>query len=223
MKKIVYVVLLLLVLGGVGFFIYSRNKSSDTPTREYGILNPNPAENAGSTPVANDGSSVPVTTETPSQGKVLGEVVEKPTPAPSGTASVKTKTQSSVSVTSTTSTYKITGLNLEITVPKDWKPRLEEASGNVVAFYGLNGAQVGQIEVLVDAQESFDALSKEIQANPNVSNIQQTVVNGQQALIFNDQRFGGGKVIALVRGNNVYYFRGAFAQQTYYQNVKFIN
>jgi hypothetical protein len=230
MKKIVYVVLLLLVLGGEGFFIYSRNKSDNSPTREYGILNPNPnqpafgqpenqsEQNTQPTPVAEAPKPTPTTTTKP-KGAVLGETKPAPKPAPT-----PTKTASPTpSVNAGLNVYRITELGFQISTPPTWLPRLEEAGGNVVAFYNSSGGQLGQIEVLVDARESFEALTAEIQANPNISNVQSVTVNGQAALMFNDQRFGGGKVIAMVHGNNVYYLRGAFATSPELQNFKFIN
>ncbi len=234
MKKILIAVLLLLVLGGIGFFIYDKNKDpKKVPSREYGILNPNP--NDGSNNVREGKPSEdkaaptePVKTQEP-RGRVLGEespkpakpvVTPTPTTLPARSAAPQPRT---VTTVSTTNTYQVAGANLEMTVPKDWTLKFEEGSGNIIAFYNASGGSVGHIEVLIDVQQSFDSLSNEIRSNPNITGVQQITFKGQPALSFNDQRFGGGTVIALVYGNNVYYFRGSFANQTYYQQVRFIN
>jgi hypothetical protein len=231
MKKIVYVVLLLLILGGAGFFLYSRNKSQ-TPTKQYGILNP---DTSVITPVP-DNYRIPLkSSET--TGKVLGSTDQaKPTPvvASKPIAQIKpqpvevkpvVKKEASQKTEShpTTSTYKIPELNFVVTVPADWQPRLETAAGNVLAFYNASGSRVGQIEVIPDAEQSYDSLVAEISANPNVSNIQQITINGQPAVIFNDQRYGGGKVIAVAYKNNVYYLRGNNALRPYSESFKFLN
>lgn len=242
MKKVVYVVLLLIVFGGAVFFVYSRNHSKNTSAPQYGILNPNPNGNgqngggASSVPPPSSGSTA---TEAPRgqvnpQGEVLGEnktaqssapatssgSARTPTPAPKPTPSptpkptpiTTPKPSPAPNPNNGLSTYRIPELSFEVTVPSDWQPRLEISAGNVLAFYQAQG-QVGQIEVIPNSNESFQALTQEISANPNVSNIQQTMVDGQQALIFNDARFNGGQVIAFVYKNNVYYLRGANAQQ----------
>ncbi|MDB4940306.1 MAG: hypothetical protein JWO40_731 [Candidatus Doudnabacteria bacterium] len=225
MKKIVYVVLLLLVLGGGIFFIYSAHKSGTTPIQQYGILNPNPADNSNNTnvstaPVQSPVVSTPAPTNTqPSSGAVLG-ATEKPV--------VKTPVSAPVpkpvtSAPTGLSNYQIAELNFSISVPSNLQPRLETAAGNVLAFYNPGGTEFGQIEVISDAEQSFESLSNEISANKNVSNIQQITINGQPALIFNDQRFGGSKVIALAYGNNVYYLRGSNALRPYTNYFKFIN
>lgn len=244
MKKFVYVILLLLILGGAGFFIYSKNKSGKTPVREYGILNPNP--NAGSTAILdttnlgrNDSgqvlgetqTSAPASTpETPKattpepkkeeqkEPKIPAKVPAK-TPAPA----TATKTTAAIKTENGLSTYKIAQLNFSVMVPTAWQPRLETAAGNVLAFYNAAGAQVGQIEVIPDAEQSYDSLVHEVSSNPNVSNIQQITINGQPAIIFNDQRYGNGRVIAVAYKNNVYYLRGENAQRPYSEYFKFIN
>ncbi len=247
MKKIVYLVLLLLILGGAGFFIYSRNKSKNTPTREYGILNPNPntnqqyiyqpdsqstnpnsqssnSQSSSSQPTSpQQPAAVTHTTETKPRGQVLGETKAKTKPKAPVYASKPKAVTPAAAVSSGLSVYKISELGFQISVPSSWLPRLEEAGGNVVAFYNSSGGQLGQIEVLVGAQESFDSLIQEVQANPNVSNIRRTSVNGLPALIFQDQRFGGGEVIALTHNDNVYYLRGAFIQPAHLQNFKLLN
>ncbi len=226
MKKIVYVILLLLVLGGAVFFIYSRNHSDDDDSQpQYGILNPNGSngQNGGviNPPPSNDAlkdqPKEQPKTEAP-RGQVLGEVKPdtapvKPAPKPVVVAPTpKPATTTVAPVNNGLSTYKISELRFEISVPDAWQPRLETAAGNVLAFYTSAGL-IGQIEVIPNAQESFQALTAELNANPNVSNIQQTTIAGQSALIFNDARYGNSKIIAFVYANNVYYLRGANAQQ----------
>jgi hypothetical protein len=236
MKKIVYIFLVLLVIAAGTIFLYNRHKNNNKAPVQYGILNPNPNDQ-GVPPItednaprsgSDDGNTVAVTPEpkpapkpepkpTTTAPKVLGETT---TVTPPKTTAPKTTTSGTqVQATSTTSTYKIPELSFQIVVPNTWQPRLETAAGNVLAFYTSSG-QVGQIEVIPNTQQSFDSLLQEMQANVNVSNIQQTTVNGQQALVFNDQRYG--KVIAFVYKNNTYFLRGSVISASELPNFKLL-
>ncbi|GAC1413261.1 MAG: hypothetical protein NVSMB66_4700 [Candidatus Doudnabacteria bacterium] len=241
MKKIVYVVLLLLLLGGAGFFIYSKNKTNNTPVREYGILNPNP--NAGSTALLDNSikqtrkntenvslntPTKPIPVKPVSKGRVLGSVDRDEDEKAENKARREKIVKKSLTHTVTASangltTYKIPELNFSVMVPSSLQPRMETAAGNILAFYKSSGSKVGEIEVIPDAQQSYSSLVNEISANKNVTNIQQITINGQPAIIFNDQRYAGSKVIAFAYKNNVYYMRGQNAFRPYSDYLKFLN
>lgn len=229
MKKFIWILVFLIIAGGIGLAIYAnRHKSTvTTGSQELGsVLGDTTESNNGTT--SNDSGSALVPTDNTTSGSTSSSSSSSTststgTTGSTGTGSTTTSnpgttttTRSSGSpavVTPTTKTYLIPDIGLQITVPLSWYEFSSSSTGSLIGFYNQAGtAQYGSIEVFQSGFATDQQLQNDLLSDSTVSDVRPTTFNGASAYSF-IKSGESGRVTAFVHNGDVYYLRGLVLTQ----------
>ncbi len=238
MKKALIVILALLIIGGGVLLVISKSnqvKNSNQTDQnnqtgqnfqvtDSGQTAEPPRTGEGSAGARNQNGSNPSAENQSQPGKVAGLEITK-SQVGSQTDSTQTKTTAPVtkpkSVSApTTKIMRVSGLGFEVSVPLNTGARIEITNDDEVIMYDsktLNPFAI--MAVRPDVNQTLNSVLAELQGNPQNTNIQRMAVNGIPALSYHNPQYG--TVIALVRGNNVYFLEGQLATPQMYRTLKF--
>lgn len=217
MKKFIWILVFLIIAGGIGLAIYAnRHKSTvTTGSQELGSVLGDTTESNNGTTTDNSAGSALVPTDNTTSGSTSSSSSTS-TSTSTGSTGTTTTTRSSGSpavVTPTTKTYLIPDIGLQITVPLSWFEFSSSSTGSLIGFYNQAGtAQYGSIEVFQSGFATDQQLQNDLLSDGSVSDVRPTTYNGASAYSF-IKSGESGRVTAFVHNGDVYYLRGLVLTQ----------
>lgn len=236
MKKFIWILVFLIIAGGIGLAIYAnRHKSTvTTGSQELGsVLGDTTETNNGTTTDNSAGSALVPTDNTTSGSTSSSSSTSSSTTGSTGTGSTTTSntgtntgsnsstgitstTRSSGSpavVTPTTKTYLIPDIGLQITVPLSWYEFSSSSVGSLIGFYNQAGTvQYGSIEVFQSGFATDQQLQNDLLSDGTISDVRPTTYNSASAYSF-IKSGESGRITAFVHNGDVYYLRGQVLTQ----------
>jgi hypothetical protein len=234
-RNILAILLLLIIIGAVGYFIVksrsnkNNSQTSNTadqirqsfnpPTSTSPTFNP-PTPNSGFASGPSSSSSSPANqTANNSQAQSAGgtgAATPQTTPrTTSPSASLGTNSNTPIS-------YRNSNLGFALTLPGNWVVDDKQNSNRVVFFDRNTGQIAGYIEVYnTDANNDLNTVAKTLQNSPSVSGISPVSVAGQPAVQYSASAgYTGG--VAAVYNNRVYYLHGNLASPGVLSSFSFL-
>jgi hypothetical protein len=216
-SKNIIVVIGILAAVALGIYIIPKTKSLTNGSVDSGgivTFMPNPSQYNILAPKTTTVPTTPSTTSMTTTPKTA-PVVVKTKPAAPKPAVV------TASAPVTSGTYYAPSVGLQFTVPNSWRVTTETVNEDNILFYGSNGTTLnGLIEILVDADQSYNSLMLQLSADSSVSNIHEYMINGEPVASYQSLKYGNQN-IAVVVGNTIYYFHGGVTAPEIMNSVRF--